>query len=373
MLKCRNIFYILFLLITIIFLYSCSKSTKYELYTESTEGMFDTVHIIKGYARNEKEFFEIFNKYESEIKKLDMLYNTYENFPGINNLKTVNDNAGIKEIKVDKSIIDLLESSIKWNKEIDSSVNIAFGPVIEEWEKKVVPSENKLNELNKCTNIDDIVIDKYKSTVFLKKKCMKLNVGAVAKGYAVEYVAKKFENEGITSILISAGGNIRVIGQRKEPRKDSEIKDLKSCKINFCVGVAPPIYNNKELDLNNPYIGYKEIVKVSVKDESVVTTGDYQRYFLENGKIYNHVISTKTLKPVENFSSVTVITKDSGIADFLSTTLFLVSKERGNEIINKLMRDKNIKIDAIWMDKNGKVTITDDLKNGDGYVLYKNK
>ncbi len=361
---------IFLILLQFIVLVSCSKNKEYRMYTENTIELFDTVHIIKGYAKNEKEFKDIYNIYNYEMRRLDKLYSGYENFDGINNLKTINDNAGIKPIVVDKDLLDLLEISIKWNKEINSAVNIAFGPVISEWEKQVVPDSKKLKELSKCTNIDNIVIDKSAGTVFLKEKCMKLNVGAIAKGYAVELVARKMEKQGITSVVISAGGNIKVVGNRKVAKKDKEIRDLRSCKSNFCIGLMPPVYNNIELDSNNPYKKYKEIAKLSVKDMSVVTTGDYQRYFIENGRVYNHVIDVNTLNPSKNFTSVTIITKDSGIADFLSTTLFLLSEEEGKKIIEKLSRDKKIIVDVIWLYKNGKVVITDNLKNGENYVLY---
>ena len=160
------------------------------------------------------------------------------------------------------------------------------------------------------------------------------------------------------------------MGKRKIPKKESEIRDLKRCKDQFCIGISLPLYNEKNIDKNNPYNNKKNdyLAKVSAENMSIVTTGNYQRYFVMDSKVYGHVINLETLKPEDSFASVSVITEDSGLADFMSTTLFLLSYEEGKALIEKI--GKKEKIDVIWAMKNGDVVSSEGLISGENYVKY---
>ncbi len=350
---------------------SCLRKEE-KMYTETVEGMFDTVHIISSYDKSEGEFKRKVELYKNEMERLHKLYTIYEDIEGINNIKTINDNAGIRPVKVDADIIRLIKDSIKWNREISSKVDISAGKVIEEWEKArkegKVPSSEELLKASECTGIDNIIINEKESTVFLKKKCTKINVGAVAKGYAAEIAADKMEREGMTSFIISAGGNVKAVGKRRFPKE--ETSDLKSCREEFCIGVTLPIYNDADLDKENIYSKGKGkyLSKVSIKDMSVVTTGNYERYYILEKRLYGHIIDLDLLKPGENFASVTVITENSGFADFMSTALFLLSYEEGKELLEKINRRE--KIEAIWAMKNGDIEVSKGLINGENYVKY---
>lgn len=338
------------------------------------DGLFDTVHVISGYDKSEQEFKKKVKFYQEEMEKLHKLYTSYEDFQGINNISTINENAGIKPVKVDRNIIDLLKDTLERNKEISDKVNIAAGNVIDLWDKAKtegkLPEQSELEKMQKCAKTENIVIDEQNSTVFIKEKCTKLNLGAVAKGYAVEQVTKKMEKAGMTSFIISAGGNVKVVGKRKIPKKESEITDLKSCKDQFCIGIALPLYNDNNIDKSNPYNNGKNdyLAKIATENMSIVTTGNYQRYFVMDNKVYGHVINLETLKPEDSFASVSVITEDSGLADFMSTTLFLLSYEEGKALIEKM--GKKEKIDVIWAMKNGDVISSEGLISGENYVKY---
>ncbi len=362
---------LIFLISVLIF--SCSNN-KEKIYTETVDGLFDTVHVISGYDKSEKEFKEKVKFYQQEMEKLHKLYTSYENFKEINNIRTINENAGIKPVKVDRNIINLLKDTLERNREISNKVNIAAGNVIDLWDKAKtegkLPEQSELEKMQKCAKSENIVIDEQNSTVYLKEKCTKLNVGAVAKGYAVELVTEKMEKAGMTSLIISAGGNVKVIGKRKIPKKENEITDLKKCKEQFCIGVSLPLYNEKNIDKNNPYNNGKNdyLAKVVAENTSIVTTGNYQRYFVMANKVYGHVINLETLKPEDSFASVSIITEDSGLADFMSTTLFLLSYEEGKALIEKI--GKKEKIDVIWAMKNGDVLSSKGLVSGENYVKY---
>ena len=362
---------LIFLISVLIF--SCFNN-KEKVYTETVDGLFDTVHVISGYDKSEQEFKKKVKFYQEEMEKLHKLYTSYEDFQGINNISTINENAGIKPVKVDRNIIDLLKDTLERNKEISDKVNIAAGNVIDLWDKAKtegkLPEQSELEKMQKCAKTENIVIDEQNSTVFIKEKCTKLNLGAVAKGYAVEQVTKKMEKAGMTSFIISAGGNVKVVGKRKIPKKESEITDLKSCKDQFCIGIALPLYNDNKIDKSNPYNNGKNdyLAKIATENMSIVTTGNYQRYFVMDNKVYGHVINLKTLKPEDSFASVSVITEDSGLADFMSTTLFLLSYEEGKALIEKM--SKKEKIDVIWAMKNGDVMSSEGLISGENYVKY---
>lgn len=359
------------LLILILFS-NCYKFNKEKIYKVEIDGYFDTVHILSGYDANEKNFKNKVEIYENEIERLHKLYTSYENYEGINNIKTINDNAGKKPVVVDEDIINLIEDSIKWNKEISNKVNIGAGSTISLWDNisnGTIPSEEKLKEAINCSNIDDIVINKTNNSIFLKKECMKLNVGGVAKGYAVEKIAQKLEKKGVDSFIISAGGNVKVIGQRKVENKNKT--DLKKCREYFCIGIMPPIFYNDTIDKNNPYYNKNDyIAKIVAKNISIVTTGNYQRYFYINNKIYGHIIDLEKLEPVNNFSSVTIITKNSGLADFLSTTLYLMTYEEGIKLVEKLNEKYNEKIDVIWAFSNGNIKNTKGLIERENFIKY---
>ena len=362
---------LIFLISVLIF--SCFNNKK-KVYTETVDGLFDTVHVISGYDKSEQEFKKKVKFYQEEMEKLHKLYTSYEDFQGINNISTINENAGIKPVKVDRNIIDLLKDTLERNKEISDKVNIAAGNVIDLWDKAKtegkLPEQSELEKMQKCAKTENIVIDEQNSTVFIKEKCTKLNLGAVAKGYAVEQVTKKMEKAGMTSFIISAGGNVKVVGKRKIPKKESEITDLKSCKNQFCIGIALPLYNDNNIDKSNPYNNGKNdyLAKIATENMSIVTTGNYQRYFVMDNKVYGHVINLETLKPEDSFASVSVITEDSGLADFMSTTLFLLSYEEGKALIEKM--SKKEMIDVIWAMKNGDVISSEGLISGENYVKY---
>ena len=362
---------LIFLISVLIF--SCFNN-KEKVYTETVDGLFDTVHVISGYDKSEQEFKKKVKFYQEEMEKLHKLYTSYEDFQGINNISTINENAGIKPVKVDRNIIDLLKDTLERNKEISDKVNIAAGNVIDLWDKAKtegkLPEQSELEKMQKCAKTENIVIDEQNSTVFIKERCTKLNLGAVAKGYAVEQVTKKMEKAGMTSFIISAGGNVKVVGKRKISKKESEITDLKSCKNQFCIGIALPLYNDNNIDKSNPYNNGKNdyLAKIATENMSIVTTGNYQRYFVMDNKVYGHVINLETLKPEDSFASVSVITEDSGLADFMSTTLFLLSYEEGKALIEKM--GKKEKIDVIWAMKNGDVISSEGLISGENYVKY---
>lgn len=326
------------------------KNIGYEKYDYVFLDTFDTVTQIIAYAKSKEEFDGYAEKFHNRMIQLHKLYDKYNNYEGINNIKTINDNAGIKAVKVDKDIIDLIVFSKNMYQNISDKTNIAMGSVLEVWaeyrdiaeldpKRASIPPLEKLMEASKYTNMDNIIIDEENSTVFLNDKNMSLDVGSVAKGYATEIALEEIRNEGLTSVIVSAGGNIKTLD-----------KPLDGLRERWGVGIQDP---------DNLYKTVEESIleTIYVNNKSVVTSGDYQRYYLVDDKIMHHIIDEETLMPGDYFRSVTVVTPNSGEADYLSTSVFLLPYEEGLKLVNSLED-----VEAMWVFKDGDIKVTEGLK-----------
>lgn len=353
----------------------CSK--KYELMSHYITGPFDTITTYMSYVSSEDEFKEQCDYIEEQLNYYDQLFDKYNTYNGMNNLKTINDNAGKKAIEVDQALIDLLNLSIERNRKISSKVNIAFGSVINIWHNYreeaeshdgvgTVPSDEELEKANQHTSIDSIEIDEKKKTVYINDALASIDVGATAKGYAIELIKDGLIEMGVDNFLLSGGGNVASHGQRKI-QKEGEFY-LDDCADKFCVGIESPQDGNYAASADDPD-SENEAVLV-VQGESIVTSGDYQRFYQDvNGVRYHHLIDPETLYPAVHFRSVSIITEDSGLADFLSSAVFLMEYEEGLKLVNSLDG-----VEAIWLLEDGKIKMSDGLKDNDNvYIIEKSR
>lgn len=353
----------------------CSK--KYELMSHYITGPFDTITTYMSYVSSEEEFNEQCDYIEEQLNYYDQLFDKYNTYNGMNNLKTINDNAGKKAIEVDQPLIDLLNLSIERNRKISSKVNIAFGSVINIWHDYreeaeshdgvgTVPSDEELEEANQHTSIDSIEIDEKKKTVYINDALASIDVGATAKGYAIELIKDGLIEMDVDNFLLSGGGNVASHGQRKI-QKEGEFY-LDDCADKFCVGIESPQDGNYAASADDPD-SENEAVLV-VQGESIVTSGDYQRFYQDvNGVRYHHLIDPETLYPAVHFRSVSIITEDSGLADFLSSAVFLMEYEEGLKLVNSLDG-----VEAIWLLEDGKIKMSDGLKDNDNvYIIEKSR
>lgn len=323
---------VLIIMILVVNLAACA-ATKEEnkRYEAEFLMLFDTLTQIIGYAGSEEEFTRQANMIYDELKEYHQLYDIYNSYDGINNIKTINEQAGIAPVKVDRKIIDLLLFSKDAYEMTAGKVNAAFGPVLKIWhdyreagtedpEKAALPGMESLEEASGHTDIRQVIIDELESTVFLPDPQMSLDVGAIAKGYAVEQAARTAEENGAASLLISVGGNVRSIGIRGDGAF-------------WRVGIQNPYEQDG-----------KDITSVSLKDASLVTSGIYERFYIVNGKSYHHIIDPVTLYPADWFLSVSVLCPDSGLADALSTAVFNMPFEQGLALVESLPETE-----AVWV------------------------
>ncbi|MBR1763433.1 MAG: FAD:protein FMN transferase [Eubacterium sp.] len=306
---------------------SCGIPLNNQRFSKDFTGVFDTVSSITAYDSSQSEFDKHYKLFYEKLEEYHKLFDIYNEYEGINNLKTLNKKAKNEPIKVDEKIIDLLTFGKEVYELSEGKTNICFGSVLSLWhtaqETKTLPDENKLKEAAKHTDINSLIIDEEKQTVYFKDGQMKLDVGAIAKGYAAEKVCEWAKDNLWQSAMLSLGGNICTFGYKNNDGRTKWNVQIESPKEKDESGVA--------------------IVKIN--DKSVVTSGDYQRYFEKGGKRYCHIINTKTLYPSEYMHSVSVICNNSALADALSTTLFNMSIEEGKALI-----EKTDGAEAVWVD-----------------------
>lgn len=361
----------------IILLFTCllclvaCQGEKRDMYTVQFYDLFDTVTTVAIPAKSQEEAKDLSDQIHEEFLHYHKLYDGYHTYPGMDNLKTINDQAGKSPVKVEDALFDLIQESIHRYKTQSKEVNIAMGSVLKIWsdyrdgfeagadfqdqdpnkehDQAHLPPMDQLQEAAKHSNIDDIVLNPEEKTVFLKDPKMALDLGAVAKGYATEKIGQYIEEDlKIDSALISAGGNVRLVGQPIE-------KDRKT----FVIGIQNPDV------LSEDNQGSNVLDAIKTNDASIVTSGDYQRYYIVEGKKYHHLIDPKTLMPGDYFRAVTVVTKDSGYADFLSTAVFLMPYEEGRKFVDGLDG-----VEAYWIMKDGQIHYTDGM---DSLLTYHRK
>ena len=331
----KNIFCIIAALCIVFSGVSCTQNDKNK-YSAYSMDYFDTVITITGYEKSQEDFDKQSNEILDMFKEYHRLYSIYHRFDGLNNMCTINqlDNGVHPTVKVDKAIIDMLLFCKKMHAMTDGKLNVAMGSVLSLWHdyrtigkdnpsQASLPPMDKLQEASAHTDISNLVIDEKNSTVTVTDPQMKLDVGAIAKGYAVEQVALALTEKGVSGYVLNVGGNVRTIGSKPD-------------STDWSVGIENPE--------GGDYIAY-----LNVSDMSVVTSGSYQRYYYVDGKPYHHIIQPETLMPAQNgYLSVSVVCKDSGVADALSTTLFCLPKAEGLKLIESLDD-----AEAMWVLEDG--------------------
>ena len=301
---------------------------------------FDTYGSIYDYTGgSQEEFDEIVELADSIFKEYHILTDIYNEYDGINNLCTVNENAKNGPVKVSEKLIELIEFSKEMYNKTDGNVNIALGSVLKIWhayreEGKAVPSYEILSAAAEHTDINKIKIDKEASTIEFLDKEMSIDVGSIAKGYAVEVLAQALSERNISGYAIDMGGNLRIVGTK--PSGDGWIS-----------GITDPTQTFEG--------GY--IYKTELKNNSLVTSGTYQRFYTVDGVRYHHIIDKDTLMPENNYISVSIIYESSAVCDALSTAIFNMTVSEAEAVLAQFPGAS-----AIFLNNDGAVTVIGALK-----------
>lgn len=314
----------------------CARQKEYS----SQQFLMDTVVEITVFGATEEKAREGAAAAFDEIKRIADLTDRFAH-PGSkafsrSDVCRVNSMAGISPVMVSRDVLTMVELSQEYNKITGGAFDITVGPLMDLWSfsrQPSVPPEKLLRERLSLVGMDKVVIDKNGKSVFLTRKGMSLDLGAVAKGYAAEKAAGILKEKGITQGIINAGGNVVVLGKK---------------------GNETPW----KLGIQNPRDGDSLIGVLDIHDQAVVTSGDYQRYFEKSGVRYHHLLDPSTGKPARDLISVTVVCDSSARADILSTALFVMGKEKGMELLSRLHG-----VEALFVSRDKEITVTPGLED----------
>ena len=301
--------------------------------------LFDTVTVITGLSESEEAFSADVQIIHDGLEECHRLFDIYNDYEGLNNLKTINDNAGGDPVVVDRRIIDLLLDCKTFYEATGGKVNVAMGSVLHLWHvarndglndpaNAYLPDRDALKEAAAHTDFAAVLIDEEASTVQITDPAVRLDVGAIAKGWSAQLVCEQAPG----GYLVSVGGNVCASGPKDETGTP------------WVVGVQ------------DPDDGANYLHTLYLTEGSMVTSGDYQRNYAVDGALYHHIIDPETLYPSEYWSSVTIVCGDSGVADMLSTALFLLPQEEGKALL------ADWDAEAMWVDRNGEIFYSDNFQ-----------
>ena len=326
-------------------LVGCKPKKELTRYTTIFYDVFDTVTQVIAYCESEEEFNTQMQALHQDLIAYNQLYDIYNDYDGVVNVKTINENAGKAPVQVDDRILSMLELAQQMYELTGGKINIAMGSVLGIWHDyreaaeqnasetdNTLPTQEELEAAAQHCDINDLVIDEKAKTVYLSDPEMSLDVGSVGKGYAVEMVAQAAEARGLKSALISVGGNLRAIGTKPDGSQWSG-------------GVENPWNSSEVYTASSSYVS-----GVNMSDMALVTSGNYQRYYVVDGVRYHHLIDPDTLWPARYFDSVSVLSPDSGAADCLTTGLFCMSLEDGQKLVESLDG-----VEALWCTPDGDI------------------
>ena len=323
-------------ILLVLLLTGCTAEGPLKRYQLSSVELFDTVTMITGYAESEAAFRGEADALLGELREYHQLCDAYHTYPGISNLKTINDAAGGAPIRVDARLLALLQFAKELAEETRGTVDVTLGPVLRLWhaareqglehpETAGVPERAALEAALAHCGWEHVELDEAAGTVRLTDPEAALDLGAVAKGYAAQRVCETRSG----SLLVNLGGNVCATG----PKPDGEP---------WTVGIQDPDGTGSD---------YLQVVTLS--RGAVVTSGDYQRYYEVAGVRYHHLIDPETLEPGRRWRAVTVLHEDSGLADGLSTALFLMDREQGEALLRETGGE------ALWISPEGEMLMTD--------------
>lgn len=262
-------------------------------------------------AGNEEAADKAISAAFKEIRRLEEIMSTYIQ---VSDISHVNSAAGIEPVRVHRDLIAAVKKAIRFADLSGGAFNIALGPAIDLWkvtESDRIPSNKELDEIRPLIDYKHIIVDETAGTIFLKKKGMRINLGGIGKGIAADYALNILKQHGITSGIIAVAGDLKAFGRKPDG-------------VLWNIGITHP----RKKD------GF--IATVHFSDMSISTSGDYERFFIKNGKRYHHILSPETLQPSVGFQSVSIIAKDSTTTDALSTAIFAMGPEKGFKLLQEL-------------------------------------
>lgn len=310
--------------------------THLSVYNQSRPSMSSTLDITILYTKNQHN--KVDSIIEEGYKEANRLISLISAWDKGTELYNVNENAGKAPVKVGKELFNLIERSINLSQLTDGLFDVTFASIDQIWyfDKPITepPIHDKISASVRNINYEFIELNQKEQTIFITNTGTKIELGAIGKGFIANKIKLKLEKLGITAGLVSAGGDMVCWGDSIHP--DGMWK----------IGVTNP---NDKSDL---------IAWLPIKNQSIATSGNYERFAILNGEMYSHIINPKTGYPVKGIKSVTILSPDVELCDVIATTIFLKGKKEGLEFANQFFD-----IQCFLVDDNNEYFYSENLKS----------
>ncbi|MCT4322519.1 FAD:protein FMN transferase [Elizabethkingia anophelis] len=229
-------------------------------------------------------------------------------------ISQVNQNAGIKPIKVDKEVFDLTKKGIYFSKLTDGAFDISIVAMDKIWKfddsMDELPSEQAIKESVRNVGYRNIILDSTNSTIFLKNPGMKIGFGSIGKGYAADKTRDLMKSMGVKAGIIDASGDISTWGTQPDGKP-------------WAIGI------------NNPFNDHKMAAILYFKENAVTTSGSYEKYTEIHGKRYSHIMNPKTGYPSTGLTSVTITGPNATMANGFSTSIMVLGEKEGLKLLKQ--------------------------------------
>ncbi len=358
----------LFTVHCLLFFIGCAEKEK--MYKESRIVM-DTFCTITVVSPSRKEAKEAIETGFTEIKRLEQLLNF---FSADSEVTALNRASGREPVKVSRDTLDVIKKAVEIANYTDGAFDPTIGPLMRLWgfsnqnPNPSIPLENKIKDALRFVDYKKIKINDMASQIFLEEKGMEIDLGGIAKGYAADKAIEAIKAKGIKAALIAIAGDIKAFGLKPDLQQWKIGIQNPRPKTGKDEGITPPSppfakggiggITAKVMTRRGGEEGLSEDIFASlyIKDKAISTSGDYQRFFIQNGKRYHHILNPGTGYPAAGVISVSIIAPEGYMADGLSTGIFVLGPDKGIKLLEAMG------FDGMIVDANKKIFITKNLK-----------
>lgn len=270
----------------------------------------------------------------NEISRIEKLLTTFNDE---SQAQEINFNAGIKPVKVEKEMFDLIQRSLKISKLTQGAFDITYGSIDKRFwnfdaHMTSLPDREPARQMIRLINYRNVILDETQTTVYLKEKGMRINFGGIGKGYAADKARILLEQKGVKSGVVNASGDLITWGLQPNGNE-------------WTIGIADPHTKNTPFSF------------LKISNMAIATSGNYEKFAVIDGKQYSHTINPKTGFPVEGIKSVTIITKNAELADAMATPVMVMGIRVGLDLINQMRN-----IACIIIDENDRLFTSKNIK-----------
>jgi thiamine biosynthesis lipoprotein len=294
-----------------LFLFVCSFTGNSQILRKRTTllmgGRFDITIVANDSLSAEQNI-------DAVIAEITRIENLISDWKSVSQVSEVNQNAGIRPVKVDREVFELTQRAIHFSEITNGGFDISFAAMDRIWKfdgsMNEMPSEEAIRKSVEKVGYKNIFLDSVQSTIFLKLKGMKIGFGALGEGYATDKCRDMMLAKGIKAGIINGSGDMSTWGKQANGKP-------------WNIGIT------------NPFHPEKLLAVVPLVQEAVTTSGSYEKFVVLDGKRYSHIINPATGYPVTGLCSVTVFGPKAEIANGLSTSLMVLGKTVGLDLLNK--------------------------------------